>query len=531
MLPLQTSLDNYYNRLKSPETQGFSNEQNTQTAFKMLLVEQAEARELDFVSESPVDKGRRIDGTIYNRNRYPFGYWEAKDPKDDLDAEIGKKIAVGYPTTNTIFEDTRTAILYQNGRRGPKFNIRKREELGALLDAFFGHSREDVEGFEAAISGFALEIPNVARALDELIARELDESAKFRAAFEKFYSLCKTALNPGIKIETTREMLIQHLLTERLFRGVFNNSEWASQNAIASEIERVIRALSARKFSRDSFLAPLNHYYSEIEKTGATIPTYSDKQGFLNRVYERFFQGYSLETSDTMGIVYTPQEIVDWMVRSVEATLQSEWGKSFVDEGVHVLDPCTGTGNFLVRVMDFIANDLGNSVALHDKYGSELWANEIMLLPYYIAAGNIEHKYFDTFGEYRGFEGLCFADTLDLFKGSQLTIKEFDAENAERVEREMDAPITVILGNPPYNVGQKNENDNNKNRAYPKIDEAIKSTYGKQSRATLRNKLYDPYVRFFKWAEERLGDRDGIICYVSNNSFVDQHSFDGMRLC
>ena len=531
MLALETSLDNYYIRLRDIKEQGFANEKNTQSAFKSLLIEQSEARDLVFVGEADVAKGKFIDGVIRTKARFPFGYWEAKDEKDKLDAEIGKKIAIGYPTSNTIFEDTRTAVLFQNGRRGPTFNIQQRDELAALLDRFFGYSREDFEGFEAAMAGFALEIPAVARALDELIGVELSESARFKRAFDGFFALCKAALNPGIKVEAVREMLIQHLLTERLFRGVFSSSDWVQHNAVAREIEKVIHALTARKFSRDKFLAPLDHYYTEIEKTGATIELWSDKQAFLNTVYEKFFQNYSADSADTMGIVYTPQEIVNWMVSSVEQTLQAEWNRSLADEGVHILDPCTGTGNFLVRVMDFIANDLGNAFALEAKYNRELWANEIMLLPYYIAAGNIEHKYFDTFPEYRAFEGLCFADTLDLFKGSQLTIKEFDEENAERVEREMAAPITVIIGNPPYNVGQKNENDNNKNRAYPQLDAAIKATYAKASGATNKNALYDPYVRFFKWAEERLGDRDGIICFVTNNSFVHKHAFDGMRLC
>lgn len=530
MLALQTSLDNYYNRLESIKAQGFSNEKNTQSAFKSLLIEQAEARDLVFVGEADVAKGKFIDGVIRTKERFPFGYWEAKDEKDKLDAEIGKKIAIGYPTSNTIFEDTRTAVLFQNGRRAAQFDMKKRDELGALLDQFFGYTREDFEGFEQAMAGFASEIPSVARALDELIALEALESPRFQKAFDKFFRLCQSSLNPHIKIETAREMLIQHLLTERLFRGVFGNSDWASRNAVAGEIEKVIAALTARKFSRDKFLAPLDSYYSEIEKTGQTIELWSDKQAFLNTVYEKFFQNYSAESADTMGIVYTPQEIVNWMVKSVETTLQSEWGKSLADTGVHVLDPCTGTGNFLVRVMDFIANDLGQSAALLDKYNSELWANEIMLLPYYIASGNIEHKYFDTLGEYRAFEGLCFADTLDLFKGSQLSIREFDEANAERVEHEMAAPIRVIIGNPPYNVGQKNENDNNKNRPYPKIDAAIKASYGRASNATLQTKLYDAYVRFFKWAEDRLNGEDGVICFVTNNSFVDQHAFDGMRL-
>jgi len=529
MLALETSLNNYYNRLESIKAQGFSNEKNTQSAFKSLLIEQAEARDLVFVGEADVAKGKFIDGVIRTKERFPFGYWEAKDEKDKLDVEIGKKIAIGYPTSNTIFEDTRTAVLFQNGRPAARFDMKKRDELGALLERFFGYTREDFEGFEQAMAGFTLEIPAVARALDELIALEALESPRFQKAFDKFFRLCQSSLNPHIKVETTREMLIQHLLTERLFRGVFGNSDWASRNAVAGEIEKVIAALTARKFSRDKFLAPLDSYYSEIEKTGQTIELWSDKQAFLNTVYEKFFQNYSAESADTMGIVYTPQEIVNWMVKSVETTLQNEWGKSLADTGVHVLDPCTGTGNFLVRVMDFIATDLGQSAALFDKYNSELWANEIMLLPYYIASGNIEHKYFDTLGEYRAFEGLCFADTLDLFKGSQLSIKEFDEANAERVEHEMAAPIRVIIGNPPYNVGQKNENDNNKNRPYPDLDKTISQTWAKASNASNKNGYRNPYVRFWKWAAERLNGEDGLICFVTDNSFVDAHMFDGIR--
>ncbi len=264
--------------------------------------------------------------------------------------------------------------------------------------------------------------------------------------------------------------------------------------------------------------------YKEIEKTGKTMTLWSDKQAFLNTVYERFFQGYSAQTADTMGIVYTPQPIVDWMVSSVERVLSQEWGKSLSSQGVHVLDPCTGTGNFLVNVLGRI-----NPLDIERKFKTELWANEIMLLPYYIAAGNIEHEYHERTGDFEAFPGLCFADTLDLFSGAQLSIKEFEAENAERVEREMAAPITVILGNPPYNVGQKNENDNNKNRPYPKLDASIKNSYAKASRASSVSKIYDPYVRFFKWASERLNKGDGAICFITNNSFVKKEAFDGMR--
>jgi predicted helicase len=193
-----------------------------------------------------------------------------------------------------------------------------------------------------------------------------------------------------------------------------------------------------------------------------------------------------------------------------------------------VLDPCTGTGNFIVNLLGRIKN-----IDLPQKYFHDLFANEIMLLPYYVASGNIEHEYFERLGEYRAFEGLCFADTLDMLHSAQSAM--FAEANTARVDDEKAADITVIIGNPPYNAGQKNENDNNKNRAYKGIkgtkgiDDLIHDTYAKASKATNLYQIYDPYVRFFKWASERLKGKDGVICFVSNNSFIKKNVFDGMR--
>jgi predicted helicase len=515
----------YYSRLSAIKTQGFKNESQTQRAFSSLLTTLAEERKWTFVAETPLDgagKGRKVDGSIRDEFRVTRGHWEAKDEKDDLNAEIKWKQSIGYPTDNIIFEDTRRAVLWQNKREVGQFNLTEREELAELLQRFFEHTDEDRAGFADAVRDFAPRIPDLARALNETIASEYQKNQKYKNAFDGFFTLCQSALNPQIKREAVEELLIQHLLTERIFRTVFRRPEWVQHNPIAGEIERVIAALTSRNFSRDAFLARLDPFYKAIEDTGRTIELWSDKQAFLNTVYERFFQGYSTDTADTMGIVYTPQPIVDWMCASVDKVLSKEWGKSLSTEGVHILDPCTGTGNFLVNVMGRV-----NSIDLEHKYKHELFANEIMLLPYYIAAGNLEHEYFERMGEYAEFEGLCFTDTLDLFKGAQLAM--FSEENSERVAREMEAPITVIIGNPPYNMGQKNENDNNKNRPYPKLDAEIRKTYAKHSNATLQNKLYDHYVRFFKWASERLNGGDGLICFVTNNSLLDQHAFDGMR--
>ncbi len=212
--------------------------------------------------------------------------------------------------------------------------------------------------------------------------------------------------------------------------------------------------------------------------------------------------------------MYTPREIVDYMCDSVEEALKEEFGYTLASPEVVVLDPCTGTGNFIVNLIERMPPS-----ALAEAYRNRLFANELMLLPYYVASLNIEHAYYERRREYESFEGLCFVDTLDMAESRQIGL--FTAANTERVEREKKADITVIIGNPPYNVGQKSENDNNRNRKYKEIDQRIRETYAKDSQATNKNSLSDMYVKFFRWATDRLRGRDGIVCFVSNNSFVD----------
>jgi len=223
--------------------------------------------------------------------------------------------------------------------------------------------------------------------------------------------------------------------------------------------------------------------------------------------------------------VYTPQPIVDFMVRSVEEILEREFGRSLSDEGVHVLDPFVGTGNFILRVMREIRPS-----ALEKKFTGELHCNEVMLLPYYIAAQNIEHAYYETTGDYRPFEGLCLVDTFQLAEGQQMALSFVTADNTERVKRQKGAPIFVILGNPPYNAHQVNENDNRKNRKYEVVDARVAETYAKDSDATNKNALSDPYVKAFRWASDRIAQTgEGIVAFVSNNGFIEDTAFDGMR--
>jgi predicted helicase len=313
----------------------------------------------------------------------------------------------------------------------------------------------------------------LARGLADKIRAAHADNARFRAAFASFFALCQTALNPNIRQEAVDEMLVQHLLTERVIRKCLDNPEFTRRNVIAVEVESVITALIGKTFSRDEFQKSLAPFYGAIENAARTIPEFTDKQHFLRTVYERFFQGYSVKLADTHGIVYTPEPIVDFMCASVEEALGKEFGLTLGSPEVTILDPCTGTGNF---VMNLIRRVPGRD--LPRVYKEQLFANEVMLLPYYIAALNIEHTYYERTGEYEPFEGLCFVDTLELAEKRHLPL--FTETNTARVERQKRTPITVIIGNPPYNVGQINENDNNKNRKYPVMEQRIRETYAKR---------------------------------------------------
>src|SRR5712691_4718072 len=518
---LKKAIDRYYKELHDYKGRA-DYELAVRTAFFNLLAETARQVKWMLIPEKTLESGIRPDGVLRDSFDLKRGIWEAKGPQSDLDKEIARKIATGYPLTNTIFENTKRAILFQNKKRSFEFDLHNPQEVGDLLHQFFTYTEPDIATFEEAVKEFKQRVPELARALLAVIEREYKLNKKFIAAFDAFSELCRQSLDPKISKDVINEMLVQHLLTERLFRTVFNNPDFVNQNAIAAEIEKVIRALTSHSFNRNEFLKSLDRFYVAIEAAARSIDGWLERQHFLDTVYERFFQGYSVKRADTYGIVYTPQEIVDFMCASVEEILKREFGTSVAEPGVQVIDPCVGTGSYVVNLLHRIPNS-----RLKYKYEHDLFCNEIMLLPYYIASLNIEHEYYSRMGEYQPFEGTCFTDTLELAESRQISM--FVEENTERIQREKNAQIMVVIGNPPYNVGQVNENDNNKNRKYPVIDQRIKETYVKNSKATLRTQLYDAYARFFRWATDRLGNRNGIVCLVSNNSFIDQTAFDGMR--
>ena len=525
----QQAIAAYFSELSKLTELGFAHEGAVAPAFANIL--RAGAQPFGWtLAEQYTRKladGRsiRIDGALLDDFNLAHGYWEAKDSDDDLDEEIRKKLATGYPQDNILFQAPQRMVVIQQGQRVWDSPIAAPDLLIEGLQTFFTYQPPAYARWQQAVEEFKTVVPALAESLLTLIAGERQNNRAFRQAFARFAALCRDAINPNIADAAVEEMLIQHLLTERIFRRVFNNPDFVARNVIAREIEEVVQALTGQHFSRYEFFLPLEGFYTAIETTAATIRDYAEKQGFLNTVYENFFQGFSVKVADTHGIVYTPQPIVEFMVRSVETILNQEFGRSLADAGVHVLDPFVGTGNFMLRVMRHL-QELGKVSSLRHKYKEELHCNEVMLLPYYIAALNIEHEYYELMGQYAPFEGICLVDTFELAEDTQLSL--FVQENTQRVENQKKQDITVIIGNPPYNAGQVNENDNNKNRTYTTMDKRVRETYAKDSSATLKNSLYDPYVKAIRWAADRIGE-EGVVAFVTNNSFIDGMSFDGMR--
>ncbi len=526
--PTHKAVADYYAELEGLAQLSLFGEGAVAPAFANLLRAATRGADLTLGEQYVLKRGGRVirvDGALLDSFKLPYGYWEAKDSADDLDVEIKKKFQVGYPKENIIFQAPERAVVVQDGNRVFDGPITQPDDLVEALRVFFTYQPPAFERWQEAVDEFKNEVPKLAQALIDLIERERRANKKFIIAFDTFANLCRETINPNLADQAVEEMLIQHLLTERIFRRVFNNPDFVNRNVIAAEIETVIRALTSQQFSRHDFFKPLDRFYGAIESTAATIEDFSQKQDFLNTVYENFFQGFSVKVADTHGIVYTPQPIVDFMVRSVDVLLQREFGRGLADPGVHVLDPFVGTGNFILRVMRHLQEE-GKLSRLPAKYADALHCNEVMLLPYYIAAMNIEHEYFEMTGEYVPFAGICLVDTFDLAEGLQPSL--FAPENTERVQRQQAADITVVIGNPPYNAWQVNENDNNKNRSYPVVDKRVAETYAAASKATNKNALSDPYVKAFRWASDRIGE-EGIVAFVSNNSFVDGIAFDGMR--
>lgn len=513
---------------------GVSNEQVIRPAFRRLLDQWATSHKLIFLEEYLYQTSLKTkvypDGTVLHDIRVPLGYWEAKDTGDDLDAAIAKKLRSGYPQDNIIFENSETAVLYQNRAEVMRCSMTDTAALLKLMNLFFGYERQEIAQFRKAVEQFKADLPAVLDALRVKIDDAYSGNEPFRAAADVFLANAKETINPAIGEADVREMLIQHILTEEIFTHVFDQGDFHRENNIAKSLYALEGKFFTGAVKRDT-LKGLEPYYATIRANAALITSHVEKQTFLKVIYENFYKVYNPKAADRLGVVYTPNEIVKFMVEGADWLCHKHFGKSLIDEGVEILDPATGTGTFICELIEHFAWD---KVRLANKYRNELHANEVAILPYYVANLNIEATYYGIAGQYAEFENLCFVDTLDNVGG--LGIKTghqhdlfaaMSEENIERVRRQNRRKISVIIGNPPYNANQMNENENNKNRPYGHVDQRIKETYVRKSTAQ-KTKLYDMYARFFRWASDRLHD-DGVLAFVTNRSFIESRTFDGFR--
>ena len=347
-----------------------------------------------------------------------------------------------------------------------------------------------------------------------------------REAFEKFLTEIRNELNGSISEVEAIEMLAQHIITRPVFEALFDGYSFAQQNPVSVAMQHVLDTLNEQNLEKES--ESLQKFYDSVRRRAESIDNASAKQKIIVELYDKFFRNAFPKMTDRLGIVYTPVEVVDFIIHSVNEILKSEFGQTLGSKGVHILDPFTGTGTFITRLLQ---SGLIKPEELEHKYRHEIHANEIVLLAYYIAAINIEAVYHMlSGGGYKPFEGICLTDTFQLYEQDRGLLSDLMADNSQRLTRQKGLGIRVLVGNPPYSAGQGNANDDAANVVYPKLDERIRRTYAERSTATLKNSLYDSYIRAIRWASDRIGDA-GIVAYVSNAGWVNGNAADGLRRC
>lgn len=378
---------------------------------------------------------------------------------------------------------------------------------------------------------WAKSVAEIAERQGERINGLITKDGTHKKAFENFLKGLQKNINPAITQHEAVEMLSQHIITKPVFEALFEGYSFVKNNPISVSMQKMLDLLEAQAIEKDN--ETLEKFYESVKTRASGIDNAEGKQRIIIELYDKFFKTAFPKMVEKLGIVYTPVEVVDFIIHSVNDVLKKEFDRNLSDENIHILDPFTGTGTFITRLLQ---SGLINKKDLAHKYSTEIHANEIVLLAYYIAAINIENAYHDILDakEYKAFEGICLTDTFQLGEteeGEKLFTEMFP-QNSARVAKQKKAPLRVIMGNPPYSIGQKSANDNAQNQSYPKLDGDIANSYAKDSSAGLNKSLYDAYIKAFRWSTDRLDPKHGgIICFVSNGAWLDGNSTDGFRKC
>jgi predicted helicase len=491
----------------------------------------------DVEADKALDDNERykVVWTVLNALRAHDDRFNATVNKIELNKNRPQQILVGRPEIS-FDEDGNPIYPTDNDNGASSKNISDQislqfEELQNVVFARMVNKVGDRRYWEQ----WAKSVADIATRQTARIAELVNDNGKHQKEFDKFLSGLHKNINPSITQAEAIEMLSQHIITKPVFDALFEGYSFVNNNPMSQSMQKMLDLLEEQSFDKDA--ETLNKFYESVKMRAAGIDNAEGKQRIIIELYDKFFKTAFPKMVEKLGIVYTPIEVVDFIIHSVNDILKKEFGRNIADENVHILDPFTGTGTFITRLLQ---SGLIEEKDLERKYRHELHANEIVLLAYYIAAINIENAFHDQTldpddgigkEKYIPFDGIVLTDTFQLGEttdGEKL-FSEMFPQNSKRVQRQQKAPLRIIMGNPPYSVGQKSTNDAAENQDYPILNEKIALTYVKNGNANNSNSLYDSYIKAFRWSTDRLDKNGGIIAFVSNGAWLDGNSADGFR--
>lgn len=493
----------------------------------------------DIEADKALDDNERykVVWTVLNALRAHDDRFNATVNKIELNKTRPSQILIGRPEYS--WEDGMPVTLDPDAEKikNKDFSQQLALQFEQLQHVMFARLVQKV-GDRRYWEQWAKNVAEIAKRQEERITRLTKEDKKHRKAFEEFLKGLQKNINPGITEQEAIEMLSQHIITKPVFEALFEGYSFVKNNPISVSMQSMLDLLEEQALEKDA--ETLFKFYESVKMRAAGIDNAEGKQRIIIELYDKFFKTAFPKMVERLGIVYTPVEVVDFIVHSVNDILKKEFDRELTDENIHILDPFTGTGTFVTRLLQ---SGFIKQKDLERKYKQELHANEIVLLAYYIAAINIENAYHDQTpnpndgigkAEYTPFEGIVLTDTFQLgeTEDGEKLFSEMFPQNSKRVQRQKKAPIRIIMGNPPYSVGQKSANDNAQNQAYQKLDSRIELTYAKGSSANSVKALYDSYIKAFRWSTDRLNynnENGGIICFVSNGAWLETNGMDGFR--
>lgn len=464
--------------------------------------------------------------TVLNALRAHDDRFNATVNKLELNRKKPEQIVVGRPD----YTGSSNKEGYSS-EKGSELNRQLAFQFEQLQSVLFARMVQKV-GDKRYWEQWAKDVAEIAERHIERLKRLIVHDNEHKWAFEQFMDGLHKNINPFITTDEAIEMLSQHIITKPVFEALFEGYSFVKNNPISQSMQAVLELLESDVMDKDTEI--LQKFYDSVRTRADKIDNAEGKQRVIVELYDKFFKTAFPKMVEKLGIVYTPVEVVDFIIRSVDEVLRKEFNRSLSDENIHILDPFTGTGTFITRLLQ---SELISNEDLERKYSKEIHANELVLLAYYIAAVNIENTFHDLLKEqdrYIPFDGICLTDTFQLGESNEgeKLFSEMFPQNSERVIEQKKAPLRVIMGNPPYSIGQKSANDNAQNQSYAKLDAKIASTYATASSAGLNKSLYDAYIKAFRWSTDRLDpENGGIVAFVSNGAWLDGNSTDGFRKC